>query len=60
MAISKKAKECEAGNDTYAEAVLSKEALEELIKEVKPDEMPAAEKPSDKSFKAIGTGLGDK
>ena len=51
----KKAKECEAGNAACAEAVLSKEELEELKKEVKPDEMPAAEKPSykpDKSFKA--------
>ena len=51
----KKSKECEAGNAVCAEAELSKEELEELKKEVNPNEMPATEKPSykpDKSFKA--------
>ena len=49
----KKAKECKGGNAACVEAVLSKEELEEFKKEVKPDEMPAAEKPSYKPANSL-------
>ena len=50
----KRAKECEAANVVHAEAAICKEELEDLKKAMKPDEMPATEKPSykvDSSFK---------
>ena len=51
----KKAKECEAGNAVLAEAVISKEELEQYKKEVNTNEMPDGKKPpcaSDVTFKA--------
>ena len=50
----KKAKECEVANAVHAEAAISREELEDLKKAMKPDEMPATDKPSykgDSSFK---------